>query len=87
MQSTRIFLASPTKPPGTRRWRTYLRGLTTLLAATVEFKDDRVTRMNETASRQRIDAAVCKARQSQLAAARGCIQTICVGEFRETIPC
>jgi len=65
----------------------YLRGLKTLLAATVEFEDDRVTRRNQTASRQRVDAAICRARQSQLAAARDSVQTNCIGEFRETIPC
>lgn len=64
----------------------YLRGLKTLLATTVEL-EDRVTHRNETASRQRIDAAIRKARQSQLAAARGCVQTNCMGEFRGTIPC
>ncbi|UTY51448.1 hypothetical protein EPK84_18145 [Sinorhizobium fredii] len=66
---------------------TYLRGLTTLLAITLELEYDRVTRRNETASQQRIDSAIRKARQRQLAAARDCIQTNCMGQIRETIPC
>lgn len=63
----------------------YLRGLKTLLAAAME--DDCGNRMKETASRQRVDAAIRKARQRQLAAARACVQTNCMGEFRGTIPC
>lgn len=65
----------------------YLRGLKTLLSAAVEFEDDRFIRMGETASRQRVDAAIRKARQRQLAAARGCVQTFCMDQCREIIPC
>lgn len=57
----------------------YLRGLETVLATTVE--ESNVIKFEDHFVQRRIDRAVSKKRQRQLAAARDCVQPYVINEF------